>query len=72
MATDAKMTPDDVRALLTAIVSHEGDDETQHGLEDSMYRLVLEAIATDKCDDPAGCAKVALTSSDFDFARWCA
>lgn len=68
------MTPDDVRKCLDAIRSaavNDSDDETAHSLEDDMRRAVLQAIA-DGYPDATELAKLALTSDDISFARWCA
>ena len=47
------------------------DDEVAHGSEDSLHRDVLQAIA-DGADNAATLARLALTTSDIEFCRWCA
>lgn len=46
------------------------DYESLHGCEEQLYKDVLEAIADGQCDDPVGCAKVALTAADIRYPRW--
>jgi hypothetical protein len=66
------MTTDDVRMRVEEIRAHATDDECAHSLEDSLYDDLMRAIATGQCTDAAGCAEIALTTKDIDFARWCA
>lgn len=47
-----------------------GDDERAHSMEDALYTDLLRAIAAGLCEDPAACAKAALTTQTFGFARW--
>jgi len=56
--------------MLKAIEQKQHDDEIAHSLEDGMREDVLRAIAAGECEDPAGCAKIALLSEDIDFSRW--
>lgn len=60
----------DVSRLLEEIRTCAGDDEHAHALEDELHTKVLEAIASGACKDPQGCARLALTSKDIEFARW--
>jgi hypothetical protein len=60
----------DVSRLLQEIRNCAGDAEIAHSLEDELHEKVLDAIASGKCGDPAGCAKLALTSKEIDFPRW--
>ena len=63
-----------------SIVSHQleeiravaSDDEQAHSLEDELHRAVLGAIADGSCVDPVACARLALTSKNIEFERWCA
>jgi hypothetical protein len=68
------MTPEDVRKLVQKIKEEvdEGDDEMLHVKEDALYQEVLEAIADGSAENPSECARIALETSKFDFARWCA
>lgn len=45
-------------------------DPVAHSMEDDLYRCVLTAIAAGQCEDPVGCAKAALKTSDIEFYRW--
>ncbi len=66
------MTKDEVLGRLTAIREIRGDDESAHGMEDDLYLDLLKSIAGGSCDDPSGCAALAIQSKDIDFCRWCA
>lgn len=66
------MNVKDVQSRVNEIRSRSGDDEDAHGLEDVLHQDVLKAIATGECEDPVECAKLALTTLDIKFARWCA
>lgn len=65
------MTLDDIQERLNRIASILSDDEA-HMWEDSLHQDVLKAIAEGQCDDPAACARLALTSQQMVFSRWCA
>lgn len=64
------MTPDAVRQRVAAIEAVASDDEQAHGLEDELYRELLEAIANDTCQEPRLCAAIALRTQLVQFARW--
>lgn len=49
-----------------------GDDEMAHSAEDALTNHVLEGIASGKCPDPVKYAKLALSTSELSFSRWCA
>lgn len=66
------LTVEEVRARIEDIKAVVADAERAHSLEDSLYEDILRAIATDRCDDPKGCAAAALSTQDIDFPRWCA
>ena len=66
------MTLKEVTDRVAAIYRMRGDDEAAHGAEDKLYADVLRSIADGTAKDPAALAVVALTTSEFDFARWCA
>lgn len=53
-------------------VSH--DDEKAHAMEDDLREKVLVAVAHGRItgDEARECAALALTTSDIEFARWCA
>ena len=67
------MTIDEAKEIVRAIERKKNDDEVAHSKEDSLRAGVLEEIA-------AGCsretaielAKIALSTDDIDFSRWCA
>ena len=63
------LTVEDVKKRLSDIGATKSD-EGAHVLEDRLYEDVLRAIADGQCSDPAGCAREALKSNDFDFSRW--
>jgi hypothetical protein len=66
------MTPAIVQKRIEQIKEKRHDDEVAHGLEDKLRQDVLLAIARGECTGPAECARLALTTSEIDFARWCA
>jgi hypothetical protein len=68
------MTPDEVLRRISVIqaADDDHDDERAHAREDELYRDVLSAIAEGRCGDPAECARLALTTQEINFNRWCA
>jgi hypothetical protein len=64
------VTPERIQDRLAVIKSIAQDPEAAHGTEDGLFIEVLVAIAEGLCDDPAECARLALTSRDIDFPRW--
>jgi hypothetical protein len=62
----------DVEKHLAKIKEIEGDSEMAHCGEDALYTELLRSIAAGTCDDPAACAKRALTTKEMPFSRWCA
>ena len=42
----------------------------QHIDEDRLYLDVLQSIASGTCENPVECARLAITISRLDFARW--
>lgn len=66
------MTIKDVEERLSQIRSERLDAEVAHSLEDSLHQLLLASIAEGTCEDPVECAKLALTSQQISFPRWCA
>lgn len=67
------MSPLLVQARIAEIVAvGQDDDERAHGLEDDLRGAVLLAIAEGRCEDPQECARLALTTDDLTFCRWCA
>ena len=65
------MTVDEIQVRIKDIESRRDDDETAHSMEDSLWCDVLQAIA-DGHENPSEIARLALTTSKIDFARWCA
>ena len=63
------MTLADIKARIKAIKACAHDAEKAHGMEDDLYRDVLEAIAND-CLAPIVFAKEVLKAGKIDFARW--
>ena len=64
------MTPEDIQKVVDCIRAIQGDPESAHLAEDDLYISVLCAIACGLVDDPAECARVALTTADIQFPRW--
>jgi hypothetical protein len=60
----------DVTNALATIRAAKGDDEKQHSLEAALYSSVLRAIADGSAEEPAGLARLALSSKRIKFARW--
>ncbi|QBJ94514.1 hypothetical protein D0Z67_29545 (plasmid) [Streptomyces seoulensis] len=52
-----------------AQIAASGDDEEQHGMEDSLYEDVLKAIA-EGAPNASELAAAALKTKDMDFSRW--
>jgi hypothetical protein len=65
-------SPAAVQARIDTIREVRHDDEAAHTLEDALWYDVLLAIAAGECSDPTECARMALTTREIDFARWCA
>lgn len=61
----------EVQDRLRLIEETKWDDESAHGLEDTLYIEVLEAVAAGHPESAALAAEV-LKARDIDFARWCA
>lgn len=66
------MTPDLVRSRIADIAASAGDFEAAHGMEDDLRADVLNAIATWDIEDGIECARLAMTTSDIEFPRYCA
>lgn len=63
------LTVEDVARRLAEIHATRGDDESAHGMEDSLRADVLAAIAAGT-PDARTLAAAALRSDQIDFARW--
>jgi hypothetical protein len=68
------MTVTEVRERIDHIKAIAADDEAAHSAEDALRADVLHAIANDRLSDVEAmqCAALALSTSQIDFARWCA
>jgi hypothetical protein len=66
------MTIEIIEKRLEKIRSLTRDYEAAHSEEDQLYIDVLAAIASGKCEDPAGCAAAALKAQEIEFPRFCA
>lgn len=67
------MMLDEMRSRIDFIRKIAGiDDEMAHSREDDLHQTVLDVIAKGECDDPQEYAKLALTTLDIKFNRWCA
>jgi hypothetical protein len=67
-----RVDPDTVRAFLAQIrqAAEDGDNESAHIAEDTLWGVVLLAIAEDVCEQPSACAALALSSRNIDYDRW--
>ncbi len=65
-------TVEDVERELALIRKHSGDDEVAHSMEDDLHQCVLMAIANQTAVEPVAMARLALTTLEMDFERWCA
>lgn len=65
------MTIDDVRREIADINAIRDDDEAAHAAEDRLHQAVLLAIAKGDCVAPQEMARLALTTKDIAFSRWC-
>lgn len=72
MSNKKSMTVKYIEKQVQFIASIAGDDEAAHGMEDSLYAEVFQAIAEGRCSAPADCARAVLETKKLDFARWCA
>lgn len=66
------MTIDDVKRALEGIKALALDDESAHAAEDGLHQEVLAAIADGTAENPQEMARLALTSLDTNYGRWCA
>jgi hypothetical protein len=66
------VTVTEVQKWLDSIAACARDDEAAHSSEDSLYEAVLRAIADGRAEDPREMARLALSSGEIEFARWCA
>lgn len=67
------MTPTEARRRVAEIKAVAGDDEVAHSQEDKLRADVLRHIEAHSSDSWAReLCKIALSTSDIDFARWCA
>lgn len=58
-----------VEEQIALISAASGDDERQHGLEDSLYEDVLKAIA-EGAPNASELAAAALKTKEMEFCRW--
>lgn len=67
------MTTAEIKDCIRDIAdTHAGDDESQHSLEDSLHKEFIQHVAEVGPPELAAMAKLVLTTSDMQFARWCA
>ena len=68
------MTLDDLKKNIEHLKSIAHDDECAHGFEDQIREQVLDLIANGTLtrDEMIEFARIVLTTSEIDFARWCA
>jgi len=65
-----RMTPRSVQARIRQIKETMDDPENAHGMEDSLWEDVLQAIADGTVEDPVALARAALKSTELDFPHW--
>lgn len=65
------ITAEEARAAVDGIRLIAHDDEAAHSHEDDLRHAVLIAIAAGS-EEWRELARIALSTSDIDFARWCA
>ena len=68
---ETNITIEQVKQAIESIKDITWDDEAAHGKEDSLRDQVLQAIANGSPDSQE-LARLALTTNDIDFCRWCA
>lgn len=66
-----ELTVQQVEALVAEVFTIRHDDDTAHGLEDSIHQHVLYAIASGAAD-PVALAAAALRTREIDFGRYTA
>lgn len=66
------MTLDDIRQRIAKIHELQKDDEAAHSEEDDLHSDVLKAIAEETCEEPVEAARLALTTEQITFQRYCA
>lgn len=67
------MTEDRIREQIAKIAQLDGDDESQHVLQDDLTEWVLRVIADAVPEeDPAALAKEVIKVYELTFSRWCA
>lgn len=66
------MTIDEAMKFIQQIALSKSDYEHAHSLEDQLRERALKAIAEGKAEDPAKLAKIALSTSEIQFPRYCA
>ena len=71
LARSVEVTVTWVESAVQEIADCVEGDATKHAMEDDLYCTVLEAIAEDRCDEPAALAHQALQSRAIAFRRFC-
>jgi hypothetical protein len=67
------LTEDRIREQIAKIAQLDGDDESQHVLQDDLTEWVLRVIADAVPEeDPAALAKEVIKVYELTFSRWCA
>ncbi len=71
-ASGDRVTPAVVGAYVADVARFGRDDsvELAHVVEDAVHRLVLAAVATGRCDEPALCAALAAGTRRIPFPRY--
>lgn len=66
------MTLEDIRNYIEKIKVENGDDQTQHGLEDELHREFIRYVSLYDSGKLSMLAKEILLVDNMPFARWCA
>lgn len=66
------MTTEEIKARIASIAARSGDDESAHGAEDQLRADFLQYVSEVAPPSLAEKAKLVLSTSHIDFARWCA
>jgi len=64
------LTNEEIKVRVEQIREVAHDDEHAHGLEDFLWRDVLEAISKNQVESPSTAAFLALRTREIEFARW--
>ena len=66
------VNPENVAKMVAGLRSIKDDSEAAHVLEDEIRQWVLMSISLGTCFDPVECSRLAITTGDIHFERYCA